>query len=284
MSASDRKPEPLTLVFGFEEEWREFGRRHAEFMRRFPNIEKAIELAFNRSWGSTELLDRTLYFLGRLVQEEFMEILLLCANGYGIGAQKLVRGMYERAVTASYLRQHPEEVNNFLAFHKVADHKLLKAVQSTFGDSLFTEVQVQQIEQDFAKVKEQFMITGCKVCNTRRLNHTWSKRDIVTMARMAGVLGSLIVPAYYLPTREAHSTIGAIFSRLDADAATTDGALIFEGAAQRERADEALISAHNILLNVLDLENEHFQIKGLDEALQTCFEDFMISWSKSATK
>jgi hypothetical protein len=32
-----------------------------------------------------------------------VEILLLSANGYGIGAQKLVRGMYERAVTARYL-------------------------------------------------------------------------------------------------------------------------------------------------------------------------------------
>ena len=151
MDESGERGQSLPVVFGFEEEWRDFGIRHAEFMRRFVNIEKAIALAFNRSWESNELLDRTLYLLGRLAIEEFMEILLLCANGYGVGAQKLVRGMYERAVTARYLRDHREEVDNFLAFHKVADHKLLKAVQATFGDGVCSRTQREQIEKDSRK-------------------------------------------------------------------------------------------------------------------------------------
>src|SRR5215469_9081241 len=120
INPSDTNGAPTQPVFGYQEEWSEFAARHPEFLKRFPNLEKALHTAFDRTWHSTETLDRTIYFLGRLVTEEFMEILLLCANGYGIGAQKLVRGMYERAVTSRYLCQHPEEVDNYLAFHKVA--------------------------------------------------------------------------------------------------------------------------------------------------------------------
>lgn len=52
--------------------------------------------------------------------EDFNEVLLLCGNGYGIGAEKLIRGMYERAVTLVYLHQHPEYADDFLDYHKVA--------------------------------------------------------------------------------------------------------------------------------------------------------------------
>ncbi len=38
-----------------------------------------------------------------------MEILLLAGNGYGVGAQKLLRGLYGAAVTARYISQHPEK-------------------------------------------------------------------------------------------------------------------------------------------------------------------------------
>lgn len=126
-----------SVVFGYPEEWRAFTTRHPEFLKRFPNLQKALDTAFMRTWQSSTLLDRTVYFLGRLALEEFMEILLLCANGYGIGAQKLVRGMYERAVTARYLREQPDEVDNFLAFHKVADQKFLTAVRSSIGPDVF---------------------------------------------------------------------------------------------------------------------------------------------------
>ena len=49
-------------------------------------------------------------------------------------------------------------------------------------------------------------------------------------------------------------------------------------------AIEPTNSAHNILLNVLDLQSEQFRIEGLEAVLQTCFEDFMASWSKGPAK
>jgi hypothetical protein len=188
----NKKPEDAAaqpeIMFGFPAEWQAFVERHPEFLPRFPNIAKAIDLAFKRTFHATGLLDHEVYFLGRLIAEEFMEILLLCANGYGIGAQKLLRGMYERAVTAYYLREHPGEVENYLSFHKVAAHKFLKAVQASMGDNIFSPEQVAKTEQEFNEVRGRFMVRDCKVCNTTRLNHTWSSRDLVSMARASGDL------------------------------------------------------------------------------------------------
>jgi hypothetical protein len=263
------------IEYGYREEWAAFATRHAEFTKRFVNIEKAFKTAFNRIHKTSSLAERTIYFLGRLGVEEFMEILLLCGNGYGIGAQKLVRGMYERAVTARYLYKYPDEVRNYLDFNRVTDHKSLLAIQSTMGHDVFSPEQTVKIERDFDAVKGQFMVSDCKTCKTSRLNHTWSKVDIVSMARMSDEnLWRLMVPAYYQPTREFHSTIGAIFSRLDPEAAAKDEGLIFNGAAQRDRADQSIITAHNLLLNILDLQRECFQIQELEPLLQTCFEDF----------
>jgi hypothetical protein len=268
------------ILYGYPEEWNSFAFRHQQFTRRFANIEKAIDLAFLKTYQTTGPTERTIYFLGRLGVEEFMEVLLFCGNGYGIGAQKLIRGMYERAVTARYLFKHPEETDNYLDWYHVTNYKMFVATQSGKGSKVFSfkPEQIDTIKADFEAVKKQFMVPACQEkCDTckdaRRLNHSWSKTDIVSMAREDENLEPLLVPAYYLPMREFHSTMGAIFSRLDPSATKEEG-LIFDGAAQRDRADQAIITAYTLLLNILDLQRECFHLKEMEPVMQTCFEDF----------
>lgn len=269
------------ILYGYPEEWNNFATTHLQFTRRFANIEKAIDIAFQKTYQTTGPTERTLYFLGRLGVEEFLEVLLLCGNGYGIGAQKLIRGMYERAVTARYLFKHPEETDNYLHWHHVTNYKMFTVAQSGKSSRIlsFKPEQIEKIKADFQAVKEQFMVPACQEdceqCkNARRLNYTWAKADIVSMARENDDLEPMLIPAYYLPMREFHSTIGAVFSRLDAEAAEKDQGLIFNGAAQRDRADQAIITAHTLLLNVLDLQREVFHLKEMEPVMQTCFEDF----------
>jgi hypothetical protein len=142
----------------------------------------------------------------------------------------------------------------------------------------FPPQQAAKIRKDFADVKVQFVVPDCKVCGTTRMNHTWSKVDIVTMARLTKNLWTFILPGYYLPMREAHSTVGAIFSRLDAQAAKTDQGLIFDGELQRDRAHTALFTAHLILLDALELQREFFKIAELEPLMQTCIADYTEMW------
>jgi len=216
---------------------------------------------------------------GRLCAEEFSEILLLCGNGYGVAALRLVRGMFERTVTTRYLSEHPDAVDNYLDYYWISQHRLMGAIRETFGPGVFGDDKEEEMEQHFQNVKAKFMVTDCKKCDTKRLNHTWSKLDFVAMARATGELGKLIVPAYYLPTKEIHSTIGAVLSRLDGDA---EG-LVFEGGGQHKRADEALISAHNLILNCLKLQETYFQLDILKRSLEACYADFFEIWGSPKT-
>jgi len=47
------------------------------------------------------------------------EVIVLCGNGCGAGAMKVVRGMYEAQWTAEYLRRNPNEVDDYLDFLKI---------------------------------------------------------------------------------------------------------------------------------------------------------------------
>lgn len=267
------------LIIGIPEEWENFKLRHARFLERFRNLESALNIAFHREIFDSDAQDRIIYFTGRLCAEEFNEIYLLCGNGYGVAALKLVRGMFERTVTARYLSAHPEEAQDFLDFHWVAQRKLMKAIDDTFGPELLNHEKRQEVEREFQNLRDRFTVSDCEKCKTTRLNYTWSKLDLVAMAKKAGPIGQLIVPGYYLPTKEAHSTIDAIFTRLDPESK----GLMFDGGPQHKRADEAMLTAHNLILDTLDLQKDYFKLATLEEPLQQCLSDFMYIWARSAS-
>jgi hypothetical protein len=66
--------------------------------------------------------------------------------------------------------------------------------------------------------------------------------------------------------------MGSLLSRLED---TEPSALSFVPTAQRDLADTALRVAHNTLLEVLEVQQEHFKIPGLEKQIETCFQDFL---------
>ena len=260
---------------GNPDEWESFVGRHALFFERFPNLRMTLEAAFLRELDTAdEPVDRVIFYSGRLCVEDFMEIQLLSGNGYGIGALKLLRGMYERAVTARYLHLNPNEADAFLDFYWIAQNKEIKAVKRTFDLDALPADKMKESREKFERVRDKFEITDCRKCGTKRLNHTWSRLDFITMAHQVGELGQLIVPAYYFPTRQIHSTVGALLSRLE----MKDGRTTFRDGAQKEEADSTIQFAHLVLLNVLSLQKEHFEFDSIEKLLEQCFQDYADIW------
>src|ERR1700683_336136 len=103
-------------TFGYPDQWEAFEKRNAKFIEHFPTLKRALDTAFIREFTTRTPADRAIHFLGRLCIEDFMELLCLAGNGYGIGAMKLLRGLYERVVTAAYLAKNPDEAELFLDF------------------------------------------------------------------------------------------------------------------------------------------------------------------------
>jgi Family of unknown function (DUF5677) len=114
-----------------------------------------------------------------------MELFLMAANGYGYGAMKLLRSMYEHTVTLKYLHDHPDELQAFFDFDRVQQYRLMKPILETFGESVMPTDIVSETERRYAGVKDKFMVKSCKskTCDERRVGHTWSKLDFVSMAK-----------------------------------------------------------------------------------------------------
>lgn len=261
---------------GVTEEQEHFIKRHRSFFDRFPNFQQALDAVFVRQFSNSNPTDRVVFNLGRLCAEDFMEILVLAGNGYGIGALKILRGMYERAVTAWYLHSKPEETDNYLDFYWVSQRRLARAVTDTFGEGVLPKDKLEEVEEMYQSVRDRFQVTVCEKCKKKQVNYTWSKLDFVSMAREVGSLGQFVVPAYYIPTQQAHSTVRAILSRLEEG--KEENSIIFGGHAQRDEADDCLRLGYLILLSVLDLQIEHFKLEPLREKFQQCLTDFNEIW------
>jgi hypothetical protein len=187
-------------IFGFPEEWEAFRKSHPEFLARFPRLQQLLKDTFLRDLNTTSVSDRTILFLGRLAVEDFMEILLLCGNAYGHGARKLLRGLFERVVTAEHLRQNPTEAMDFVEFGWVNDHRLHQEIKESFPEIALDAGTVKELEDNFRRVRERFEVPLCEKCGTTRLNHTWTRLDIVSMAKKVDRerLRVLILGAYRL--------------------------------------------------------------------------------------
>jgi hypothetical protein len=265
-----------TLVFGYPEEWRAFQDRNRRFLEKFPTLKEALDTAYVRQTTVSTSADKAILFLGRLCIEDFMELLCLAANGYGIGAMKLLRGLYERAVTASYLALHPEDAQAFLEFRFISRHKALQAYLGGGTTDVRWKKRALEVAEDYEKVRERFRVTDCKKCATTKVNHTWSALDFASMAKSTA-LGILLAQAYYEPLNHAHSTAEAIMTRLERQA---DGEIGFKPGPQRNDADRAVQVAHSVLVALLEVQAKHFAMPALAEKAATCAEDYVEVWAR----
>jgi len=261
-------------IFGVPEEAEKFSLRHPLWFERFPRLVAAINMAFARTQSTAEPADKFVYLYGRMCTEDFMEILLVCGNGYGAAGMKLLRSMYEHAVTLRYLHEHPDEIDMFMDYHQVQQFRLMKPILETFGKDALPPNIVAEVERKFAEVKDRFMITDCRKCGSKRLNHTWNKLDFVAMAKKTGPIGRQLVPGYFLPLRHAHTTFGGLSDRIE----IAGERIGFQPESPPKMADDALMVAHSCLLNILDAQQERFNVPGLKEQLQICFRDFLEIW------
>jgi hypothetical protein len=253
--------------FGIAKEWQDFHRRQPLFDRRFSNLVKALKKAFVRTFRTKQPVDRVVFHLSNLCKEDFMEILLLAGNGYGIGAQKLLRGLYERAVTARYLSMNPERVDDFIAFGKINMFKLLEPIKRTHGKQLVPE----HIVRDLTAFHKAF-----KSGPVKRSTSRWSgDLSFEAMAAKVGSLGRMIVYGWYLPTFMDHASLQGIIARVEE---TPGGGMAFDGGPQRKKADEALNWATLVMLDVLDLQKTYFGLNNLEPLLERCNADYLEIW------
>ena len=259
---------------GSQDEWKAFAERHAAFLERFDALKVAADAAFKNAPVLRPEAPFVIYGLVRQAAQDFLEILLLSANGYGLASYKILRGMFERVVTARWIHLHPDQARRFLEWEIVQSGKIARAFLDGMGDVLRDDhkAKCEQAVADAKPLRAQFTVDACKTCGTTKLNHSWTTADVVSMARAAG-LGDWVGPAYYEPLKYEHATaagLGKLFQR--------DGDTMALCGTHREEAHHALQLGHFVLLHGLALLQERADDTVLTAAMKAAVAAYHGAW------
>jgi hypothetical protein len=248
-------------------------------MDKLPALDTVRDKVFERK-GEGTLFDIAVFAFGKVCAEDFQQVFVLCGNGYGIGALQIVRGMYERHVTAVYLLKYPDELDRFLAYDKVQKHKGLFHFARPYTadelDKMIPKDVQAKIVEEYESVKKDFREPLCKKCETTQPMRSWTTLSTLDLAiKGERGLDNHYYHDYFEPTLMSHSTASSLSARIRSD---ENGHPFFDAEGQRKKVKAALIAAHLLLLFVLDLQNEYFKI-GLDDDLKQLSKDYRDCWA-----
>lgn len=248
---------------------------HPLWPEKYKLLTSTLTKVFVREVSTSCAADRVVFYLGRLCVEDFNEIFILCGNGCGIGGLKILRGLYERVVTHGYIAKNPDQAEIFLEYHHIHKGKMLTHVEKIFD--LENEIELEELntaKENYKKYKEKFKIDDCKKCGTKKTMFSWSKLDTASMAKKIGLDG-LYFAGFFYPTLQTHATPTSLMARMEVG---KNGNLTFTEGAQHEWASKALITAHNIIISVIMIQNSYFKLN-IDSEIQERMNDFQEMWA-----
>jgi len=272
--------------FGNDDAIKQFERTYGNFLSKaadkYGPLGNCIQATFQEVKFHHRPLDPVISCLGRVAVDRFFEVCLLCANGYGFGAQMPLRSMYEITVTAFHLHLNQSEIADFVDYHWIQDRKLYLSIVELLSDaeSLHLphfEGHLAKAEKKSKELSERFEISACKCkCGCKRLRHSWSKLDFTAMAKKIPALAPLYYSAYAKPLLQTHVTPRGLASNFSE---TKDGDIDFSYQQQENDISTVLVTAHNLILQSLGLQIDHFdQPDEVRLLLQGCLDDFSEVW------
>lgn len=261
--------------FGNPDEWAFFEAENPRFEAAFYRLQDIFSRVYTRMIAKERPdADRVIFDLGLRCCTEFSELALLCANGYGIAGQRVLRTIYESAVVADYLHVFPDEATDFLDYGDV--HLYKHFVGSGVNQDPDLAEEWEYVRENYERVKTKFETTLCKKCGTKRPMHSWNKMDPLSQAKASSSpLEPLYQEAYFQPTLQIHATMPSIFARMHIDPETDR--LYITDKKQIDTARSTLRLAHLIILSVLYTQEKHFKL-GLESDLIELMKDADECW------
>lgn len=265
---------PITFDFGDSAALQEFSQRNRAFWPAFQRLLALTNDCFGPRPTFRNRTEDVVFHLGEACRDDFLEIAFSAAHAKAGAALKLVRGLYERAVTAEYIRQHPEKADRFLKWAGVQEFKGAKrALEVVTPEHLDTVLAVigtsfADMKKRYEEVKSEFQMTLCDKCKTKGMAPWWDK-DFTTMAGSVGEpFKKVFLLGYTIPTLQVHATPASAFGR---------DPLARGDSAAKHVADRYLAWAHLIYVAALNSQNELFSL-GLETQINGCWADMNNIW------
>lgn len=218
-----------------------FIRDHKVFLLEYPNIHSLLTRVFIRplsqppddelekldhlpdsdpvvvAFENKVMADRLVFYLGRIAADDFGELLTLSGNGYGIGALKIVRGMYERVVTAAYIAKYPEEARLFIEDDVIKKWTLWREFVAIMPElkTQHTEEEIKGLEAQFNAVRAKRKEEVCPKCRQAKTQKAWTRVTVADMAKRADPqLAEIYASCYLEGTFHSHPTAHGLGRRL----------------------------------------------------------------------
>jgi hypothetical protein len=221
---------------------------------------------------------KVVFYLGRMAVDDFRELFMLAANGCGFGAYKIVRGMYERAVTAFFIEKNPSEARTFAESSAIPKLNYLKR---TFEASPgvrkgFSDESMATIEKNAAAAQAKRKQTICSRCHQPITQEAWTRTNLDVMAKAAAPELEVFYPQFYLEgTAQSHANMFGIERRL----VRKNGRISYKETSEEE-ARFAVHLGHHLMVRVLGMQNTYFGL-GFDGEVQARIEAFVVIWGRS---
>lgn len=252
---------------GFEDEKNRFFKKVgviSEYLRTFDQtINKAFFSRLNVLDGRTMIMSG----LGYQCATTFEEVRLVCREGFGLAGAKLLRGLYERVVTAAYFIKNPEAATEFVRSFDLDFGKLLHRNQEFFRtngvdpNQILPDDVLKGVEKSYKEAREKVRENSCKECGAPR-----GRVDVVSMAQNA--LPSLVPYlgiAYLQPTLHVHASWYSIVDSLNLIKWEGDH-MELDPQPEEDRALKILQLAHLLMLHAFETQNTYFTLN-LDEEI-----------------
>lgn len=114
-------------------------------------------------------------------------------HGFNVATTKLLRELYERAVTHAYIIKNPEKVMRFRRFDAIQEYRVMKGAleagvsEEDFDKSMPPDYSIARMTERRNEVKDEFKVQECEVCGMEA-PVSWDKLSIGAMAKRAGPL------------------------------------------------------------------------------------------------
>lgn len=227
-------------------------------------IRSVMDIAFSQGAASSkEPEDKVVFPLLVACRGIVEEILFAIKDGFGRAALRATRTMYECVVAARYISLHPDKAEDFLAIFHAEWAKVFQDLPTQFRNP--------QIDVEISAHVPKYA-AGNRV-GLRDLK--WSDSEVAEMARQAGSLGELHPLAFTLASAYIHPGAQFLMSQMSM---TPDGVFHVDDKPQDAASAFALRSAHDLLMNAVDLRLRYAPSQELGALLEVCKADFKNIW------
>lgn len=265
----------MDFEFGDTTKSKAFLEGHSLFIRFLEHTVALANACFGRRCQPKNRAEDVCFDLGQTCRDDYLQTIFLAINGYGIGASKLLRSLYERAVTLTYLTQHPEKAERFVRYAAVQEYKAIKSALKLVPEVEVDEMMqtqgltVAKISQNFEDVKSEFQTTICDKCSKKTTAWSWDL-DLASMAEKVGEpLSRLYLAACVISNLSIHATL----------ASTNPTRPNEDQMVEKNRMEGrlALRTASVVIISVLACQNSLFRL-GLDDDIEKLYSESNSVW------